>query len=306
VEHYGLYLRAEAGDAIVLIPEVSVDRIPELRRAYQPGDVVRVRLLDWIPDRRMFKATMLAVGQQQGPANGPARGFVITDGWLEYFDRYGYSEERVVARQFQEFAAQPPFSQARYDELMAAIGRCPEGSVICVLWRSLRTWGLSCGLEAPSPEEFPWRTAGRRGLVSNPDLLEQPAQAEPASHGGDRSTGTEHRCVSLDPRALARIKLLHTLIWAVIAGAIVALPLLAWLERYAWVLAVNLGVAIELVVLLANRGRCPLTDVAARHTDDRADNFDIYLPEWLARHNKVIFTVLLVLGDLFALWCWQR
>ena len=44
-----------------------------------------------------------------------------------------------------------------------------------------------------------------------------------------------------------------------------------------------------MLVLIANGGRCPLTAVAARYTVDRRDNFDIYLPEWLARHNKLIF-----------------
>ncbi len=32
-----------------------------------------------------------------------------------------------------------------------------------------------------------------------------------------------------------------------------------------------------------------LVAVAARYTVDRRDNFGIYLPEWLARHNKLIF-----------------
>ncbi len=31
-------------------------------------------------------------------------------------------------------------------------------------------------------------------------------------------------------------------------------------------------------VLAANGGRCPLSDLAARYTDERASNFDIYLP----------------------------
>jgi hypothetical protein len=31
------------------------------------------------------------------------------------------------------------------------------------------------------------------------------------------------------------------------------------------------------------------TAVAARYTDDRRTNFDIYLPEWLARYNRQIF-----------------
>ncbi len=50
--------------------------------------------------------------------------------------------------------------------------------------------------------------------------------------------------------------------------------------------------------------RCPLTDVAARYTEDRRDNFDIYLPEFLARHNKLIFGVLYVAGLLVLLVRW--
>ncbi len=93
---------------------------------------------------------------------------------------------------------------------------------------------------------------------------------------------------------LQSIKILHTVVWALFAGCIVALPYFALRGdfRMAWVL-VGI-VTVEIVVLLVNRFRCPLTDVAARYTDDRRDNFDIYLPEWLARHNKRIF------GSLFA------
>ena len=49
-----------------------------------------------------------------------------------------------------------------------------------------------------------------------------------------------------------------------------------------------------------------LSDLAARFTDDRAHNFDIYLPNWLAQHNKVIFGALFVAGELVVLGCWLR
>jgi hypothetical protein len=52
--------------------------------------------------------------------------------------------------------------------------------------------------------------------------------------------------------------------------------------------------------------RCPLTDVAQRYTADRRDNFDIYLPVWLARNNKRIFGALFVAGEVVLLWCWFR
>jgi hypothetical protein len=50
--------------------------------------------------------------------------------------------------------------------------------------------------------------------------------------------------------------------------------------------------------------RCPLTPIAAQYTTDRRDNFDIFLPEWLAGHNKTVFGCLYVGGVLYVLWLW--
>ena len=55
-------------------------------------------------------------------------------------------------------------------------------------------------------------------------------------------------------------------------------------------------VLLEAAILLILGWTCPLTLWARRYSDSTADNFDIYLPEWLARHNKTIFTALFVLG----------
>jgi hypothetical protein len=49
-----------------------------------------------------------------------------------------------------------------------------------------------------------------------------------------------------------------------------------------------------------------LTDLAASFTDNRPDNFDIYLPMWLARHNKTIFGSLFVAGEVIVVWCWLK
>lgn len=57
-------------------------------------------------------------------------------------------------------------------------------------------------------------------------------------------------------------------------------------------------------MLVFNRGRCPLTDVAGRYASARSANFDIYLPVWLARSNKEIFGVVFVGGEVFAVWRW--
>jgi polyferredoxin len=58
------------------------------------------------------------------------------------------------------------------------------------------------------------------------------------------------------------------------------------------------------LVLVFNGWGCPLTPVAARYTNDRRANFDIYLPEWLARHTKRIFGTLYVAGIIFTLARW--
>lgn len=104
--------------------------------------------------------------------------------------------------------------------------------------------------------------------------------------------------------SLRRIKLLHTVVWFVLGSFVLAIPLLVALGHQRIAVALIAIVAIEVVVLLLNRFRCPLTDVAAQYTDDRRDNFDIYLPLWLARYNKQIFGVLYVAGILYALLAW--
>lgn len=101
---------------------------------------------------------------------------------------------------------------------------------------------------------------------------------------------------------LQLVKVIHTVVWAVFAGSIVAIPIFAHRghTRTSWWL---IGfVAIEVIVLLANRMRCPLTDMASHYTSERQDNFDIYLPLWLARHNQRIFGGLYVAGIVDTLW----
>ncbi len=104
--------------------------------------------------------------------------------------------------------------------------------------------------------------------------------------------------------SLVRIKLLHTVIWAFFAGCIVTIPVAAWLGRYLCSVLLIAIVSLEVLVLLFNDWRCPLTNVAGRYTPDRRDNFDIYLPEWLARNNKLIFGALYLCGVLMTAFMW--
>lgn len=49
-------------------------------------------------------------------------------------------------------------------------------------------------------------------------------------------------------------------------------------------------VVLEGLVLLAFKMFCPLTVIARKYSDSNKDNFDIFLPNWLAKYNKQIYT----------------
>ncbi len=105
-------------------------------------------------------------------------------------------------------------------------------------------------------------------------------------------------------RRLRAVKLVHTAVWAFFVACIIGMPLAALAGRFDVALALGVLVGGEVVVLALNRWRCPLTAVAARYTEDRRDNFDIYLPLWLARYNKHIFGALFGAGLVVALARW--
>ena len=104
--------------------------------------------------------------------------------------------------------------------------------------------------------------------------------------------------------ALVWIKLLHTAVWLFFVACIVAIPVAGAWHQFRWAAILSGLVAVECGILAVNQWRCPLTDLAGRYTEARSDNFDIYLPLWLARHNKLIFGTLFAAGELFVLGRW--
>lgn len=104
---------------------------------------------------------------------------------------------------------------------------------------------------------------------------------------------------STDHHTLFWIRLLHSAVWLMFAGAILAIPIAIAFERFRIAAWLSLLVWGEVIVLLANHRRCPLTAIAARYTPDRAANFDIFLPVWLARYNQAIFGTLFAASQLW-------
>lgn len=105
---------------------------------------------------------------------------------------------------------------------------------------------------------------------------------------------------------LVVVKAAHTLVWAFFAGCILAIPVFAMRDEFGWAWGLAGVVMVEVVILVGNGMRCPMTDVAARYTEERRSNFDIYLPEWLARYNQRIFGTLYVAGLVLTLARWMN
>jgi hypothetical protein len=112
--------------------------------------------------------------------------------------------------------------------------------------------------------------------------------------------------MTTDDRRLLGVKLLHTAVWALFVGCIVAIPVLGWRGELVGATALCAVVLVEVLVLLLNEWHCPLTPIAARYTAERTANFDIFLPEWLARYNKEIFGSLYVAGVVYVAYLWLR
>jgi hypothetical protein len=111
--------------------------------------------------------------------------------------------------------------------------------------------------------------------------------------------------VSNPAHTLRLVKTIHTIAWTFLAACVLVIPVFVLQKNLTLAVIAIAVVGVEVLVLAANGFRCPLTDVAARYTPDRVANFDIYLPEWLARQNKLIFGSLYVAGILFALATWR-
>ena len=109
----------------------------------------------------------------------------------------------------------------------------------------------------------------------------------------------------MNPKSTLRaIKLIHTVAWAFFGGCILAIPVYAWMDNAKIVGILCAVVFLEVLILVANSWKCSLTPIAGRYTEIRQDNFDIYLPVWVARYNKGIFGSLYVLGIMYTFVRW--
>jgi Na+/melibiose symporter-like transporter len=97
-----------------------------------------------------------------------------------------------------------------------------------------------------------------------------------------------------DQGKLMAIKVLHTVIGVLLSAVVFYLLYAVLVDRIGRWFWYGLGlIGVEVAVLLFFRLSCPLTVVARRYSDPAKANFDIFLPEWLARHNKTIYSLIM-------------
>jgi hypothetical protein len=92
---------------------------------------------------------------------------------------------------------------------------------------------------------------------------------------------------------LTMIRLAHTAIWVFFNVVIFYLfhtVSTGRIDHWTWICLAL--IVIEAVVLVAFNRICPITLIARKYSSSTRANFDILLPEWLARNNQLIYSII--------------
>jgi len=104
-------------------------------------------------------------------------------------------------------------------------------------------------------------------------------------------------------KQLVRIKIIHTIVWLffnLVLFYMAYAVIVNQVDKWVWI---GIGlIVLEGIVLLIFKKMCPLTIMARKYSDSAKANFDIYLPNWLAKYNKLIYTsffIVIVAGVVY-------
>jgi hypothetical protein len=90
------------------------------------------------------------------------------------------------------------------------------------------------------------------------------------------------------------IKTIHTLVWLFFNVVIFYMLYAVIVNKLNIWLWIGYGLfVLEGIALLLFKFFCPLTVMARKYSSSTRANFDIYLPHWLAKYNKLIYTSIL-------------
>jgi hypothetical protein len=103
--------------------------------------------------------------------------------------------------------------------------------------------------------------------------------------------------------SLILIKIIHTAIWLffnVVIFYLLYAVIRNRIDKWVWICIAL--VAAEGLVLLIFKKSCPVTLIDRKYSTSTKDNFDIYLPNWLAKFNKQIYTTIFLVALLILLY----
>jgi len=102
---------------------------------------------------------------------------------------------------------------------------------------------------------------------------------------------------------LLTIKLIHTVIWllfVIVIFYVLYSGITNNIDTYTWIgILLVIGEGLTLVIF---KMFCPLTLIAKKYSNSEKDNFDIFLPNWLAKYNKILFTSIFVVGLVLVIY----
>jgi len=102
---------------------------------------------------------------------------------------------------------------------------------------------------------------------------------------------------------LLTIKIIHTVIWSffvVVIFYVLYSGITNNINIYTWIcVALVIGEGLTLLIF---QMFCPLTIIARKYSDSEKENFDIFLPNWLAKNNKLIFTSIFIIGLVIVIY----
>jgi hypothetical protein len=99
------------------------------------------------------------------------------------------------------------------------------------------------------------------------------------------------------------VKIIHTLVWIFFNFVIFYMLYAVFTNKLdAW-LWIGYGlVTLEGVTLLIFKCSCPITNVARKYSISSKDNFDIYLPNWLAKNTVLIYSSVLAVVTIITIY----
>ena len=97
--------------------------------------------------------------------------------------------------------------------------------------------------------------------------------------------------------AIVLVKSVHTVVFLGMAACVFHTLYAGLTGSFSTLTVVSIAVILfEGLVLLVNRGRCPLTDLAEHLGSGHGSVSDIFLPAWFTPHIPVVFSALFTIG----------